>query len=148
MLSTGHPADFGCTSMPKGRTKFTKNLTKAINELIGDGQLGLEETRSVSLFSPVLSGDYKWVKVMDSDGLLVGRRRVKDGEGAKPTEEVNHIVTPSHEKKVGILKSKPEAASPSFNVTLSKSIGAKVTLSGVSTFAASSFARFQRWVAG
>jgi len=31
-------------------------------------------------------------KVMDSDGLLVGRRRVKDGEGAKPTEEVNLFI--------------------------------------------------------
>lgn len=29
---------------------------------------------------------------MDSDGLLVGRRRVKDGEGAKPAKEVNLFI--------------------------------------------------------
>jgi hypothetical protein len=74
--------------MPKGRTKFTENLTKAIKSLINDGKLGLEETRSRSLFSPVFSSDYKWVKVMDSDGLLVGQRLVKDGEGGKPNEQV------------------------------------------------------------
>jgi|SRR5208282_2359800 len=75
--------------MPKGRTKFTKNLTKAVKRLVGDSKLGLDETRSGSLFSPVLSGSYKWVKVMESDGLLVRERQVKGGEGANPANKVS-----------------------------------------------------------
>lgn len=75
--------------MPKGRTKFTKNLRKAVQQLTEDEELGLKKTRSWSLYSPVFRGDYKWAKLMDSDGLLIGPRSVKKGEGAEPRKEVN-----------------------------------------------------------
>jgi hypothetical protein len=78
--------------LAKGRTKFTKNLRNAVEQLIEDPDLGLWDTKSWSLFSPVFRGDYIWIKVMDCDGLLVGPRRVKDGEGAKPAEDVNLTV--------------------------------------------------------
>lgn len=76
--------------MASGRTKFTRNLRDALARLANDRSLGLEQTHSVSLFSPIFDGDYKWTKIMDSDGLLVGARRVKEnpGEGRKPGNDV------------------------------------------------------------
>jgi hypothetical protein len=86
MASAGIAPHLSWDDAPMARTTFTKNLSKAIKQIINDGKLGLDETRSGSLYSPVFSSDYKWAKIMDSDGLLVGRRSVKeDGDaGATP----------------------------------------------------------------
>lgn len=78
--------------MPKGRTKFTKQVRRAVEQLTKDADLGLLECRSWSLFSPVFRGDYKWAKLMDTDGLLVGPRVVKHDEGAKPKNDVEILV--------------------------------------------------------
>lgn len=79
--------------MAKGNTKFTTRARTAIGSLSDDKDLQLLPLKSSSLFSPVLrNGAYEWLKVMDSDGVLVGQRKVKSGEGANPTEEIELLV--------------------------------------------------------
>lgn len=79
--------------MPKGNVKFTKRARMAVEELQVTSDLGFLTLKSGSLFSPVLRGDnYEWVKIMDSDGLLVAPRKVKDGEGAAPKDQVELLV--------------------------------------------------------
>ncbi|MBP9024750.1 MAG: hypothetical protein KBH81_01240 [Phycisphaerae bacterium] len=77
--------------MAKGRTKFARNVRKAIQTLATDRDLALLRCRSGSLFSPVFRETYTWMKLMDSDGLLVGLRTVKNTncEGAAPVTPVN-----------------------------------------------------------
>jgi hypothetical protein len=79
--------------MAKGNTKFTTRIRNAVDSLVDDSELGLIETHSGSLFSPVFrGGNYLWVKVMDSDGLLVGKRKVKAGEGVAPTDDIELLI--------------------------------------------------------
>jgi len=79
--------------MAKGNIKFTTRVRNAVDELSNDASLDLMVLKSGSLFSPVFrNGDYEWIKVMDSDGVLVGQRKVKNGEGANPTEEIGLLV--------------------------------------------------------
>lgn len=64
---------------------FTTRLSAAVDALLEDNSLRALRCRSGSIFSPVYrDGKYAWVKVMDSDGLLVARRTVHSGEGAAP----------------------------------------------------------------
>ena len=79
--------------MPRGNTRFTARVKTALKLLHNNYDLELLPTKSASLFSPVLHGDYyEWVKVMVADGLLVGRRKVREGEGANPMEEVEILI--------------------------------------------------------
>ncbi len=79
--------------MAKGNTKFTARARDAVVALWGDADLALLELNSGSLFSPVLrGGDYEWIKLMDSDGLLVAPRKIKAGEGAKPLGDAELLV--------------------------------------------------------
>lgn len=71
-------------------TPFTARLRDAIELLSAEPSLRSKPCRSGSLFSVVYrGGKYEWVKVMDSDGLLVGERKVHDGEGRPPEKEVS-----------------------------------------------------------
>lgn len=71
-------------------SRFTKRLRQAVD---GDAAAAIPalRIRSGSLFSPIYrDGKYVWVKLMDSDGLLVKRRRVHSGsEGAPPRSAVS-----------------------------------------------------------
>jgi hypothetical protein len=79
--------------MAKGNKKFTARARDAVASLWRDGDLQLLEVSSGSLFSPVLRGsDYEWIKLMDSDGLLVAPRKVKTGEGTDPLNEVEILI--------------------------------------------------------
>jgi hypothetical protein len=74
----------------KGNVKFTRRLGAAIHDLGKIESLGLHACVSRSLYSPVAMprGQYAWAKIMDCDGLLVGERQVKQGEGADTTRPV------------------------------------------------------------
>ena len=79
--------------MAKGAKKFTARARDAVTELCKDVDLSLLELASGSMFSPVMRGnDYEWIKLMDSDGLLVAPRTVKAGEGAPPLKNVEILV--------------------------------------------------------
>lgn len=74
-------------------TKFTTRASKSITKLLDDKDLSLIPTRSQCLYSPVQRGDhYVWIKLMDSDGTLVGPRLVTDGEGASPDSLVDLLI--------------------------------------------------------
>jgi hypothetical protein len=78
--------------MAKGNIKFTSRVRSAVESLWTDGDLKLLKLRSGSLFSPVFRSDYEWLKVMDSDGMLVAPRKVKNREGANPTSEIELLI--------------------------------------------------------
>lgn len=73
--------------------KFTERLRAAWRSILDKESTRLVQCKTGSLFSPVYrSGKYEWVKVMDSDGLLVADRKVHPGEGAAPSAEVNLLL--------------------------------------------------------
>ncbi|MCC6808784.1 MAG: hypothetical protein IT381_15265 [Deltaproteobacteria bacterium] len=78
--------------MPKGNSKFTKRLRAATHAV--QDKMSLVPHDSGSLFSPVYrSGNkYVWAKLMDSDGLLLGRRAVGAGEGSVPASDVELLL--------------------------------------------------------
>lgn len=79
--------------MKKGNIKFTTRVNNAVESLNEDRSLGLVRLKSGSMFSPAYrNGNYEWVKVMDSDGMLVCPRKVKAGEGAELKDEVSLLV--------------------------------------------------------
>lgn len=70
--------------------KFTARLSDAVRQLREDKSLKTMACDSGSLFSPVFRDrKYRWIKVMDSDGLLVSPRRVADDEGRSPAMPVD-----------------------------------------------------------
>jgi hypothetical protein len=74
-------------------TKFTTRLRTAFEMLHANAGFGLIPCRSGCLFSPVFrSRKYTWAKIMDSDGLLVTRRAVHDGEGRCPSVPVTLLM--------------------------------------------------------
>ncbi|MCC6867662.1 MAG: hypothetical protein IT522_02460 [Burkholderiales bacterium] len=55
--------------------------------------MGKVASKSRSLFSPIFrSRKYIWVKVMDSDGILLSERKVHSGEGGDPAAEVSLLL--------------------------------------------------------
>lgn len=75
------------------KTKFTTRLKNAVDGLHGRDGSGFIRTRSSSLYSPVFrERKYSWAKLMDSDGLFVGRRKVHDGEGGAPDQGVQLLM--------------------------------------------------------
>ena len=73
--------------------KFTTRLSDAVHSLETGSGIRSVPCRSGSLFSPVYrDGKYKWIKVMDSDGLLIARRRVHPGEGGDPSTPVSLLL--------------------------------------------------------
>ena len=91
----------------RGRPKFTTNIRLAVEELTGDKELNLEQCRSWTLFSPVFRSDYEWIKLMDTDGLLVGSRLVRDGEGRDPDTPVELFVGVVVQSEDSTSQSKP-----------------------------------------
>lgn len=84
--------------MAKGNTKFTTRLSSAIETLHGDEDLALSRCECGSLYSPVFSGKrYEWLKVMDSDGLLVAPRRCEGISLSAPVDLLLGTVIQSEE---------------------------------------------------
>lgn len=75
--------------------KFTTRLRCAVQKLVDDRVLQAVACRSGSLFSPVYRDNkYVWVKVMDSDGILIAERGVdgEAGNGAAPSHGVSLLI--------------------------------------------------------
>lgn len=69
--------------MAKGNTDFKKRLNKALDIIIKD--LDLERPRVKRLYTPVWRDrKYQWMSPMDSDGLLLKKRKINDGNEAPP----------------------------------------------------------------
>jgi len=67
-----------------GNSKFTDRLNDSLGLLEASLARKVRVPNSRSLFSPIYrGGKYTWVKIMDSDGVLLSQRTVHDGEGAK-----------------------------------------------------------------
>lgn len=76
-----------------GNKKFTRRLRDALAILAADPDLGFLDDEGGSLFTPIFaSGSYTWAKVLDSDGLMLAPRIVKDGEGGKPAKPVELLL--------------------------------------------------------
>lgn len=91
-----------------GRPKFAHKVHVIVEELTSQSDLGLRPCRSASLFSPVYRGaHYVWIKLMDTDGLLVGPRQVMPGEGRDPDQPVELLVGVIVQSEDTTSKSKP-----------------------------------------
>lgn len=69
------------------KKKFTSRLSDAL-DLVQESEKKYFLPDNRSLYSPVerKGGYYEWVKVMDSDGVLLAERPIKPGEGAQHTQ--------------------------------------------------------------
>jgi len=72
------------------KKSFKHRVGKAIEKLFDYEDLGLEPCKKRRLYSLVWKNHgYRWVTLLDADGLLIGKRRALPGEGAQPSSPVN-----------------------------------------------------------
>ena len=88
--------------------KFTSRLSSALGRLQTDPSLRAVKCRSGSLFSPIYrAGKYVWVKVMDSDGLLVARRKVDEDGSSQPSSAVSLLLGVVFQSEDATSQTKP-----------------------------------------
>jgi hypothetical protein len=75
------------------KKKFTERLNEALELFRDDVSFKEVSAQNRSLFTPVYrEGKYEWAKIMDSDGILLGSRKIHNGEGGALDAEPELLV--------------------------------------------------------
>ena len=87
----------------RGRQRFTARLKAAVATV--STKLKLEDVQKVSLYTPVRRGGaYEWIRLMDSDGLLVTTKKVQWGAKDEDVSELRIGVVIQSESSTSLTK--------------------------------------------
>jgi hypothetical protein len=80
--------------MATGNTKFKSRPRAGLTRLAESKRLALVPAQSGSLFLPIpRQGAHQWIRLMDSDGLLVSRRPVRAVSARAPENQVRLLIS-------------------------------------------------------